>query len=392
MIDRRKLMSASAVAIAGAIPGLKAQAKTSGLEFDMNPRGNIEMFERLPRLDPESQLDFYTSYRTWVRNDVFKQAGRRAEKIFKANGLDGKDNNMPVREVVKLLESDPVLQYNVHARETTQQIMWKTIQDEYHAQADKYLEEMEKADKRGPGTLQLNPKMDIPRYAAYEIHLQPGGYVGDPFAGHIYYHGLNVEFAFGNYHDELQGGRAALIPTPADGKVKRVLDQGCSSGQLVLQLKKRFPEAEAWGNDVGAPMVRFAHMRAADLGIEAHFVQELAEKTSFPDNHFDIITNFLLYHEIPGDIGRKIIHEAHRTLRPGGIWYPMDIFTAAPPPTSAYGKFSAWYNHRWNAEVWWLEYMDMAPDFENEMKRAGFKVVKGDGKGPGGRNVMGIKT
>ena len=390
MINRRRLITSSAVAMASALPSLKAEAKQ--LDFDVEMRGTSGIFERLPRLDAESELDFYTGYRTWIRNDVFRQAARRADRIFRDKGLDPNNNDVPVREVVKLLENDPILAYNVHARETTQQIMWRTIQDEYHRDGDRYLEELERAEKKGPGTLSLNPKMEVPRFAAYEIHLQPGGYVGDPFAGYIYYHGLNVEFAFGNYHDELQGGRAATVPTPPDGKVKRILDQGCSAGQLVLQMKKRFPEAEVWGNDIGGPMVRFAHMRSVDLGVEAHYVQELCEKSQFPDNHFDIVTNFLLYHEVPEVSGRAIIHEAYRTLRPGGIWYPMDIFTGSPPPKSAYGKFSAWYNHRWNAEVWWLEYMDWALDFENEMKRAGFEVVRAPQSGGGPRyNLMGIK-
>jgi SAM-dependent methyltransferase len=270
--------------------------------------------------------------------------------------------------------------------------MWKSIQDEYHRDGERYLEELERAEKKGPGTLELRPKIEVPRYAAYEIHLQPGGYVGDPFAGYIYYHGLNVEFAFGNYHDELQGNRAKYVPAPADGKVKRILDQGCSSGQLCLTLKKKFPEAEVWGSDIGAPMIRFAHMRSVDLGVETHYVQELAEKSQFPDNYFDIVTNFLLFHEIPEDVGRGVIREAARTLRPGGIWYPMDTFTGSPPPTSAYGKFSGWYNHRWNAEVWWLDYVRLAPDFEDEMTRAGFEVVKGPPSSPGLKyNIMGVK-
>ncbi|MDX2221448.1 MAG: class I SAM-dependent methyltransferase, partial [Rhodospirillaceae bacterium] len=366
MLNRRHLMTTAAAALSAAVPALKAQAKEAeakGLAFDVEARGTTEIFERLPRLDLESELDFYTGYRTWVRNDVFKQAARRAEAIFKARGLDPNKNDLPVREVVQLLEADPILAYNVHARETTQQIMWKAIQDEYHAHADQYLDELDRAAKQGPGTLQVRKDLHIPKFASYEIHLQPGGYVGDAFAGYIYYHGLNVEFADGNYHDELQGNRAATVPVPADGKVRRVLDQGCSSGQLVQQLKKRFPEAEAWGNDIGAPMLRFAHMRSVDLGVETHYAHELCEQSQFPDNHFDIITNFLLYHEVPEAIGRAIIHEAWRTLRPGGIWYPMDIYTTGNPPTSAYSKFSSWYNHRWNAEVWWLEYYDWANDF-----------------------------
>jgi ubiquinone/menaquinone biosynthesis C-methylase UbiE len=389
MLSRRKLITTSAIAIASTLPALKAAAK--GLDLDVEPRGTMGIFERLPNLRLESELDFYTSYRTWVREDVFRLAAKRAAEIFEANGIHPHDNDVPIRDVVKLLENDPIIGYTVHARETTQQIMWHAIRDAYHADADQYLDELEAAQKQGPGTITLRPEMHTPDWAKYEIHLQPGGYTGDPFAGYIYYHGLNVEFADGNYHDELQGGRAADVPAPADGKVRRVLDQGCSSGQLVLALKRKWPQAEVWGNDIGAPMLRFAHMRSVDLGVETHYTHELCEQTSFPDNHFDVITNFLLYHETPETAGRAIIHEAFRTLRPGGVWYPMDIYTATDPPESAYRKFSSWYNHRWNAEVWWLEYRDYARDIPNEMRRAGFEVVRTNGGRNGPGNLMGIK-
>ena len=47
------------------------------------------------------------------------------------------------------------------------------------------------AEKKGPGTLELKPAMHIPDYAKHEIHILPGGYVGDPLAGYIYHYGTN---------------------------------------------------------------------------------------------------------------------------------------------------------------------------------------------------------
>ena len=236
MLNRRTLINTSAAAIASTLPVLKSEAK--GLDLDLEPRGTMGIFERLPRLDLESELAFYTSYRTWVRQDVFRAAARRANTIFRDLGINPRMNDLPIREVVKILEGDPLMGYTVHARETTQQIMWASIQDAYHANGEMYLEELERAEGKGPGSLALRPGLHVPKFARYEIHLQPGGYVGDPFAGYIYYHGLNVEFANGNYRDELQTGRADAVPVPPDGQVKRVLEQGCSAGQLTMALKR----------------------------------------------------------------------------------------------------------------------------------------------------------
>ncbi len=389
MLSRRDMAVMAAGALASAAPSFRAEAKGLGVEVGL--RGTIGTYERLPQLRVESELDYYMSYRTWARNDIWRRAARRATQLFEEKGLNPRENDIPVREVVQMLEHDPVLAMMVHTRETTQQIMYRRLQETFHADGERLLDEMERAERMGPGTIELHPDMHIPDFARYEIHLQPGGYVGDPFAGHIFYHSLNVEVPHGNYQDDAQGRAARRVPAPADGKVRRILDQGCSSGQLVVALKRKWPDAEVWGNDIGAPMLRFAHQRSVELGLETHFMHELSEESRFPDEHFDIVTNWLLFHEVPESSGRAIIHESFRLLRPGGVWFPMDNYTAQLPKNSAYEKFFWWFDHRWNHEVWTFEYRKLALDFENEMRRAGFEVAYGPSYGGMNTNIMGIK-
>ena len=243
----------------------------------------------------------------------------------------------------------------------------------------------------GPGTLELDSKLVLPPYTKHEIHIQPGGYVGDPFAGFIYLHGQNVVFSGGNFQDNAQVSFANAVPLPADGKVRRVLEQGCSIGQLTMALKLRFPTAEVWGDDVAAPMLRFAQVLAVDRGIDVHFMQQLSEKSKFPDNHFDVVMNNLMFHEVTTEGARGIIAEAFRTLRPGGVFYPIDLFTGSAKPKTAYTQFRAWQDYRWNAEVWRMEYT--ALDLEGEMRKAGFVVNENGPTARRGtdRNVMGTK-
>ncbi len=148
---------------------------------------------------------------------------------------------------------------------------------------------------------------------------------------------------------------------------------GCGIGQLSVALKERFPDAEVWGVEVGGPMVRYGHMRAVDQVVNMNFVQGLAEATEFPDNHFDIVTSFLLHHEIPEQASRDVFAEAHRVLRPGGLYFPQDIYTGGYGGLSGpFSLYQEWKNHRWNNEVWWYEYKGL--DFAGDMKRVGFDV------------------
>jgi ubiquinone/menaquinone biosynthesis C-methylase UbiE len=254
--------------------------------------------------------------------------------------------------------------------------MWKTLQLHLHENADAYLSEMEATDKAGPGMLEFAPKLDIPAYARHEIHIQPGGYVGDPFAGHMYHYGTN-SFYTGTSHgtndqDEAHLGAAERLPLPKDGKVRRILDLGCGIGQLTVALKERFPDAEVWGIDCGAPMLRYGHMRAVRLGVGVNFSQRMAEDTQFPDNHFDLVTSYLLHHEVPADVTLKIIAEVQRVTRPGGVYYPLDFVSGgtAMPPRQMYGR---WWDHRWNNEPWSLEYHSVP--FTQEISRRGFTMV-----------------
>jgi hypothetical protein len=370
------------------LAAVKAAAKFTG---DVELRGSIGRLERLPTRDMESAEDFSTSLRAWVDGDLNRSAERRAAARFKQAGIAQADD-APWETVVSLLDGDPVIMSLTHAWLDGQLLMWRRLQDAFHGDADRYLSEMEAADKAGPGSLELNPTMHIPPYTAWEIHNQPGGYVGDPFAGPMYHYGTNNLYIHRNDQDGMHAAAAGACPVPADKSVKRILDLGCSIGQLATAMKDRFPEAEVWGLDIGGPMVRYAHMRAADLGNGANFAQRLAEDTKFPDSYFDIVTANILFHEVSPPAARAILRETNRVLRPGGLFYPRERQFLSPKPKSTAGaRFRAWWNDRWNHEVWSLSYL--ALDHEAEMKAAGLEVRVGGSsgyQGPTG-NLIGYK-
>ena len=392
MLNRRKFFgSSAAAALLGAVtPGRQTAAKTAS--YDVEPRGATGRLERLPRLDLESSEDFLTGFRIWVHEELWPAAAKRTEQILEAEGVDP-DDDLELEEILELLSDDPLVGMSAHAWLRGQQVMWHQLREEFHTNAELYLAEMEATDRTGPGTLELNPEMDLPEYTKHEIHMQPGGYVGDPFAGHIYHYGTMNFWLGRNYQDELHRGFARGVPTPpANGKIKRILDMGCGTGQLTVGLKEQYPNAEVWGIDVGGPMVRFAHMRAVDLDYDVHFAQRLAEDTKFPDNHFDMVTSFLLFHEVTSEAAEKIVQEAHRILRPGGVFYPRDTRdpTLLRSP-SAFDKFRSWWVWRWNHEVWMNEHR--SNDYAAWMSAAGFDVdVHGSSEEPGfTANLVAVK-
>ena len=100
--------------------------------------------------------------------------------------------------------------------------------------------------------------------------------------------------------------------------------------------------------------------------------------------HFDMVTSFILLHEVPNVKNTEIMKEISRVLRSGGTYYPVDFFTSSPPPKTAYGRFNRWWDHRWNGEVWALQHMDY--DLAGDLESFGMAV---DPNGPPGRLMRG---
>ena len=389
MIGRRELFGATAATLvlakslqanaaptaANADTAAAAAGGSKALRSTVQPRGTDGRLVRLPTLDLESEQDFTRGFRMLQNRQLRAASSAAFERILEREKIDAA-TPITMEQLRALIERDPIINMASKTWLDNQRFMWKTLQDHFHAHADEYLAEMEAADRAGPGTLDIPSNFDVPNFARHEIHIQPGGYVGDPFAGHIYHYGTNsfyISVIGHNEQDQVHKSTAGRLPLPEDGKVKRILDMGCGIGQMTVALKERFPDAEVWGIDVGAPMVRYAHLRANKLGVGANFAQRLAEDTKFPDNYFDIVTSYIMHHELPAEITRKVIAEAQRVTRPGGVYYPIDFMSGGnkSPARMMYGR---WYDHRWNNEVWSLEYHNI--NFTEEIGQRGFTVVK----------------
>ena len=108
------------------------------------------------------------------------------------------------------------------------------------------------------------------------------------------------------------------------GKPRRILDLGCGTGSTTLMLKQAFPEAEVMGLDLSPYMLVMADYKATQAELDIQWHHGKAEKTDFPDGHFDLVTAALLFHETPPEITKAILHESFRLLMPGGQMVILD--------------------------------------------------------------------
>ena len=234
---------------------------------------------------------------------------------------------------------------------------------------------MRAAEERAPGRLFLDPNFVYPEYFWNpDFHLQPGGYARTPLAGYINYIGVeaNQKGITGMPAESNKKKFVDAAPAPPDGVVRRVLDLGCAIGWTTWPLKERFPEAEVWGIDMSAPLLRFAHYLTVERGLDIRFGQMAAEAMTFPDNSFDMIHAHILYHEIPTEIGERILREAFRVLRPGGIYSISDFRTGQK--RTPFEEYRTEWSYRDNPEPYAAEFTSF--DLLEAFRRAGFVQVK----------------
>jgi ubiquinone/menaquinone biosynthesis C-methylase UbiE len=113
-----------------------------------------------------------------------------------------------------------------------------------------------------------------------------------------------------------------------------ILDLHCTVGVSTFALQEIYPQAKLTGLDFSPYYLAVAQYNSQQRNDQINWKHALPEATGLPDASFDLVSAFLLFHEMPQDATRKIFAEAHRLLRPGGYFAFMDM----NPQSEAYKK------------------------------------------------------
>jgi SAM-dependent methyltransferase len=326
------------------------------------------LLPRPPTLETESYLGFMESVRNHAIRGMFPGVAAEAEA---ARERAARAEGPPLRAFVREADAVPRIATWKRLMRSQQQQTWWRLRDEFHRDAAAYEAELAAAERARPGALRRDPGFVVPAYASLDIHLQPGGYVGDPLAGYLFHHGTKVFYQGDNDQDQLHRQVVDMVRVPDDGEVRRVLDVGCSIGQCTTALKQRFPQAEVTGLDVGLPLLRYANKRAHELGIDVQFVQALAEDTGLPDGGFDVVLCYILFHEVPSRLFAPILAEAFRLLRPGGTLTIVDAPNAQEFPAG--NQLWLQFDSQHNCEPYSPAFV--AADLPALLRGAGFELA-----------------
>ena len=106
---------------------------------------------------------------------------------------------------------------------------------------------------------------------------------------------------------------------------ENILDLGCSVGMSSFALQERYPSAQVTGVDLSPYFLSVAQYQGSEKGLKINWHHAQAEQTDLPSNHYDLVSAFLMFHELPQKAAKAILTEAKRLLKPGGYFCLMDM-------------------------------------------------------------------
>jgi tRNA (uracil-5-)-methyltransferase TRM9 len=153
----------------------------------------------------------------------------------------------------------------------------------------------------------------------------------------------------------------------------KLLNVGCAHGPDFLPFKDSF---ELWGLDSSAPMINMAVKYAGKFKLDVRLLVADAVFLPFKDQVFDCAISVAAYHHVKGKKGRDTaFSELKRVLKPGG-----EAFITV---------WNRWQKEFWNkgkevmvpwktnaGEVLRYYYLFTYPEIQNQLKVAGFEVLK----------------
>lgn len=139
----------------------------------------------------------------------------------------------------------------------------------------------------------------------------------------------------------------------------RILDVGCGSGHALVTFAEQYPLVRGVGIDIEPHSVKMAqeliHSRKLDGRLEVHYLENDAWPAEY-EAGFDLVTQFLVLHELRPELKSTVIRECARALRPGGLLLCFDECYPSGPgalrdPAQIFSVIAQWFEMIWGNRV-----------------------------------------
>ncbi|MAI05768.1 MAG: hypothetical protein CBC47_01195 [Alphaproteobacteria bacterium TMED87] len=350
------------------------------------PYSRIHRHKVLPKVnhDENSRMNFIANLNIHVGNVLFPGVSQvyknKVEPSFIKKYGRKPETSVEVRNIIK---ENTIYQAWSAIRRNTMEMRHQIGRSIVFRQIHKLINQSNRLNETNPETLQLDENVKIPSYLrAIDNHCMPGSYYTEVMekdisapanyeAGHF----TTVAGGTGPKSDIVGRAMAKWIKENNNGFHPKVIyDIGAGAGINTLPIAQAFPDSQIFAIDVAAPMLRYGHARAVDMGVKnVIFKQADFEFSEFKETTADLIISAMFFHEISAKSMRSILRKSLTMLKSGGLMLHMEQ-PNFDEDTEAFEKFvrdwDAWYN----GEPYWAKLHSL--NIVEEMLAAGFDKDK----------------
>ena len=105
----------------------------------------------------------------------------------------------------------------------------------------------------------------------------------------------------------------------------RILDLGCGTGSLVVNLKRQYASAQVVGLDPDPKALRRARTKAVRAAVSVQLDLGLADQLPYKDESFDHVFSSFMFHHLNELEREKMLVEVLRVLKPGCSFHLVDF-------------------------------------------------------------------
>jgi ubiquinone/menaquinone biosynthesis C-methylase UbiE len=318
----------------------------------------------------------YLEFLVGLRAEALRHVNQDMQKLYQEKReqavTEGKPAPESLEEINALVGEELPYKFNRAFVRKTQEMMWAGIQAGLNPKKEDLISYLNEPVSSMRGGLELDPNLEIPAYALHDFHLQPGAYYDqNDLTAFVYEWGGKVYFLKTNEDNQTQKALVSHIPK---GDYQTIVDIGCTTGKTSMALAAAFPNAQINGIDLAGHMLKLAHKMSVERGYQNIFYsQQNAEHTRFADNSVDLVTAFILFHEVSPEARLNILREVYRILKPGGYFVNGDTtpFRESPPWVR---YVSSWQRDN-NGEPHWLT-NNLEANLVEDMQTVGFQNIR----------------
>jgi ubiquinone/menaquinone biosynthesis C-methylase UbiE len=104
-----------------------------------------------------------------------------------------------------------------------------------------------------------------------------------------------------------------------------ILDIGCGTGTLVVNLKRQYGSAQVVGLDPDPKALRRARIKAERASVSVQLDQGFADQLPYEKESFDHVFSSFMFHHLSGQERENMLREVLRVLKPDGLFHLFDF-------------------------------------------------------------------